>query len=49
MENYLAAITGIHGVSSSLWLPISQSYSGNKLQAEGVIQDSCKQINHWFI
>ena len=38
----LAAITGIHGVNSSLWLPISQSESGNKLSFDGVIADSFK-------
>ena len=34
---YLAAITGIHGVNSSLWLPISQSESGKRQSLEGVI------------
>ena len=34
---HLAAMTGIHGVSSSLWLPMIQSKSGNRLSADGVI------------
>lgn len=33
----LAAITGIHGVSSSEWFPISQSVPGNKKLSLGVI------------
>lgn len=33
----LAAITEIHGVSSSEWFPISQSVSGNKKLSLGVI------------
>lgn len=33
----LAAITGIHGVSSSEWFPISQSVPGNKKLLLGVI------------
>ena len=35
--HYLAAMTGIHGVSSSLWLPRIQSYSGNRFESDGVI------------
>lgn len=38
--NYLAAITGIQGVNSSLWFPISQSKSGNILSADGLILSS---------
>jgi hypothetical protein len=38
----LAAITGIHGVSSSLWLPINQSKSGNCEELEGVIADTSR-------
>lgn len=33
----LAAMTGIHGVSSSEWFPISQSAPGNKKLSLGVI------------
>jgi len=37
---YLAAISGIHGVNSSLWLPINQSTSGNTLSSDGWIGSS---------
>ena len=39
-DTSLAAMTGIHGVSSSLWLPINQSASGNKSLSEGVMAAS---------
>ena len=42
---YLAAMTGIHGVNSSLWLPISQSDSGKRQSLEGVMGISLENKN----
>ena len=41
LKQDLAAITGIQGVSSSLWLPINQSTSGNKFDSDGDIAICC--------
>ena len=38
---HLAAIMGIHGVSSSEWLPSNQSQSGNRCASDGTILCSC--------
>lgn len=35
-----ALITGSHGVSSSEWFPINQSYSGYKYLSDGIIVSS---------
>lgn len=40
---HLAAITGIHGVSSSEWFPINQSTSGKRVLSFGVIALSYKK------
>lgn len=42
----LAAMTGIHGVSSSEWFPISQSVPGNKQLSPGVIAFSWNSKRH---
>lgn len=39
---YLAAMTGIQGVSSSEWLPISQSTPGNSVLSLGVMEPSLR-------
>lgn len=39
-RTHLAAMTGIHGVSSSEWLPINQSTSGKRVLSLGVIAAS---------
>ena len=38
---YLAAITGIQGVSSSEWLPINQSALGKWVSPDGTKVDTC--------
>ena len=40
-----AAMTGIQGVSSSLWLPMSQSEAGNSCESEGTTDSSCNNQN----
>jgi len=45
---YLAAISGIHGVNSSLWLPINQSTSGNTLSSDGWIGSSLRKQWVWL-
>lgn len=39
---HLAAMTGIQGVSSSEWLPISQSTPGNRVVSLGVMEPSLR-------
>lgn len=43
--SHLADMTGIHGVSSSLWLPISQSQCGKRWSSEGVIEVSLSLVS----
>ena len=41
-NTHLAAKTGIHGVSSSEWLPISQSNSEKRVSEDGVKVHACR-------
>lgn len=40
LDTHRAAMTGIHGVSSSEWFPISQSVSGKSISSPGVMAAS---------